>query len=132
MIFGCIGRNQTHDIQTVTSREQHPENNNQPNEEYENENQPEVDTASFVLHGPWPPKIYKYLAVKDRDTWSFIAEVIASTGNEEARVTVFEKVHPDGYDGYSLWKDDDERTISRQSVLPTRPQTSAIPLLTVP
>ena len=73
--------------------------------------------------------IYEHLAVKDGDTWS-LAEVIASTDNEKAKVTVFEKVHPDGYDGYSLWKDvGDERTISRQSVLPIRPQTELVPAL---
>ena len=84
------------------------------------------NVPDLVLHGIWPPQLYEYIAVKTNETWR-LGEVIRE---DEVLMQLFKKLNIDGYEGYSLWQDDDdERVVSRSSILPIRSSSELIPSL---
>ena len=67
--------------------------------------------------------------MKEDDSWT-LGEVVKMCDEGTVLLRVFKKVTVEGYEDYSLWQDEvDERNVSKESVLPIRPETELVTAL---
>ena len=87
--------------------------------------------SALISNGPWPPKTGEHLVFLYQGTNFKIGEFVNSLEENQLEVKIYQPYTLDVPNNLSLWQDCDDNNyiVSRQMVLPVRPQIEVVPSL---